>query len=142
MNSQLKDKIYTINNDLLKHKIQSLGNNSKTMSNIVNDNYTISYHNAKKIISDLKTAKTDMNKNEFEKLGGFEMLGYLENILRADRDAIETDKFVKGVYHTTKNATGEDKVLGNTRDTTKLNEKIKIDLHEAIFINKNLHYLL
>ena len=37
-----------------------------------------SYHNTKKILSDLRNAKKEANKVDFEKLGGFEMMNYLE----------------------------------------------------------------
>lgn len=53
---------------------------------------TISYHNLKTIKSRLNKAKKDNNFDEFNQKGGEEVLKWVENTLKTDRDAIYNKK--------------------------------------------------
>jgi hypothetical protein len=74
-NSDLKDKIYNVP---AQHQ-NFLGQ-------------TISYHNLKMTKTRLNQAKKDKNQQEFNKKGGENVLQWVDNTLKTDRDAIYNKK--------------------------------------------------
>ncbi len=158
MNRSLKDNIFRINAPQLQGKLNTLSDgNNETIETIVNNDYGVTYHNAKKICSDLKKYKSENNNVEFEKLGGHDMLNYLTKVLDSNRTVVDTSKFVRDKYQDhTKSDDPYQRVMGFTKksdsvkpfhvDKNKSNsgnlaegkEKIKIDLFEYVVNKKEI----
>lgn len=75
MNSDLKDKVYNVDEEHQKF----LGP-------------TISYHNLKMSKSRMEKAKEDENFAEFERRGGENTLKWIDNTLKTDRDSLHNSK--------------------------------------------------
>ena len=75
MNSDLKDKTYNVADEFKRF----LGP-------------TISYHNLKMTKTRMEKAKTDKNIPDFQRRGGEEMLKWINNTLKTDRDSLKSQK--------------------------------------------------